>query len=123
MQATRARGNVRLNRSASLDAILKILLVVGVLICCQLAAIAETPGWTSHQYYDPRYKAWWVQVSSTLPRSFIVTVNWHGNRGYGGAVRGSFALLVPAYPGFGAPVTAQKGIPGVHHFGYTIVPN
>jgi hypothetical protein len=37
-------------------------------------------------------------------------------------VKGSFVLLVPAYPGFGAPVTAQKGVPGIHNFGYTIVP-
>jgi hypothetical protein len=119
----RALGNVGPNRSAPRDSNLKILLVVGVLICWQLAAIAQIPGWTSQQYYDARHKAWWVQVSSTLPRSFFMTVNWHGKAGYGGAVRGTFVLLVPAYPGFGTPVTAQRGIPGVHNFGYTIVPN
>ncbi|MFY9986553.1 MAG: hypothetical protein WAK31_17450 [Chthoniobacterales bacterium] len=102
----RELGNVPRIRSTPLRSNLKILLVVGVLICWQLAAIAQAPGWTSQQYYDARHKAWWVQVSSTLPQSFTMTVTWHGNRGYGGAVRGTFVLLVPPYPGFGAPVTA-----------------
>jgi hypothetical protein len=102
---------------------LKILLVIGVLIGWQLPAIAQSGGWTSHQYYDHRYRAWWVQVSSTVPRAFTLTVNWHGDRGYGVGVKGSFVLLVPAYPGFGAPVTAQKGVPRIHNFGYTIVPD
>jgi hypothetical protein len=102
---------------------LKLLLVGCALIGWQWPVIAQTGGWTSHQYYDHRYRAWWVQVSSTLPRSFLLTVNWHGNRGRGRGVKGTFVLLVPAYPGFGAPVTAQKGVPGIHNFGYTILPN
>jgi hypothetical protein len=32
-------------------------------------------------------------------------------------------LFIPAYPGWGAPVTAQQGIPGIRNFGYTIKPN
>jgi hypothetical protein len=101
----------------------KLLLVIGVLIGWELPAIAQGGGWTSHQYYDHRYRAWWVQVSSTVPRAFTLTVNWRGSRGYDRGVKGSFVLLVPAYPGFGAPVTAQKGVPGIRNFGYTIVPN
>lgn len=101
----------------------KIVLVIGVLICWHLPAVAQDGGWTSHQYYDQRHRAWWVQVSSTIPRAFTLTVNWHGTRGYGRGVKGSFVLLVPAYPGFGAPVTAQKGLPGILNFGYTIAPN
>jgi hypothetical protein len=119
----RAFGNVPPNRSLPLRSNLKIWLVVGLSLCWQFAGLAQNPGWTSHQYYDPRYKAWWVQVSSTMPRSFTVTVYWHGTRGYGGGVRGTFVMLVPAYPGFGAPVTAQKGTPGVHNFSYTIAAN
>lgn len=102
---------------------LKLLLVIYVLIRWQVPAVAQGGGWTSHLYFDKRTNAWWVQVSSTVPSVLNLTVNWHGTRGYGRGVRGSFLLLVPAYPGFGAPVTAQQGIPGVHHFGYTIVPN
>jgi hypothetical protein len=112
-------AKIRLAHSVNL----KLLLVICVLIVWQLTAIAQSGGWTSHQYYDHRYRAWWVQVSSTVPRAFTLTVNWHGNRGYGVGVKGSFVLLVPAYPGFGAPVTAQKGVPRIHNFGYTIVPN
>ena len=103
--------------------LLKLLLVVYAFTSGLLPAIAQTGGWTSHQYFDPRYKAWWVQVSSTVPRAIWLTVKWHGNRGAGRQVRGSFVLVVPAYPGFGAPVTAQQGVPGIHNFGYTIVPN
>ena len=103
--------------------LLKLLLVMYAFTGGLLPAIAQTGGWTSHQYFDPRYKAWWVQVSSTVPRAIMLTVNWHGNRGVGPQVRGSFVLVVPAYPGFGAPVTAQQGVPGIHNFGYTIVPN
>ena len=102
---------------------LKLLLVIYVLTVGLLPAIAQAGGWTSHQYFDPRYKAWWVQVSSTIPRTFTLTVNWHGSRRAGMQVRGSFILLVPAYPGFGAPVTAQQGVPGIQNFGYTIAPN
>jgi len=102
---------------------LRTLMVVGLLIGWQLPAVAQNGGWTSHQFYDQRYRAWWVQVSSTVPRAFTLTVIWHGNRGAGRGVKGSFVLLVPAYPGFGAPVTAQKGVPGINNFGYTIVPN
>jgi hypothetical protein len=116
----RAFGNFRLNRSVPS---LKILLVIGVFISWQLAASAQNGGWTSQQYYDSQQRAWWVQVSSTVPRAFTLTVNWHGSRGYGRGVKGSFVLLVPAYPGFGAPVTAQKGVPGVQDFSYTIAPN
>jgi hypothetical protein len=112
-------AKIRLAHSVNL----KLLLVIGVLIGWQLPAIAQSGFWTSNQYYDHRYGAWWVQISSTVPRAFWLTVNWHGYRGYGQGVKGSFVLLVPAYPGFGAPVTAQKGVPGIHNFGYTIVPN
>jgi hypothetical protein len=52
-----------------------------------------------------------------------LTVNWHGTRGNGRAVKGSLLLVVPAYPSFGARVTAQKGVPGILNFGYTIVSN
>ena len=103
--------------------LLKLFLVIYGLTAGQLPAIAQAGGWTSHQYFDPRYKAWWVQVSSTVPRALTLTVNWFGSRGAGLRVKGSFVLLVPAYPGFGAPVTAQQGVPGIQHFGYTIVPN
>ena len=102
---------------------LKLLLAIYVLIGWQLPADAQSGGWTSQQYFDRRTNAWWVQVSSTVPRVLTLTVNWYGNRGYGGQVKGSFLLLVPAYPGFGAPVTAQKGVPGIRNFGYTIVHN
>jgi hypothetical protein len=102
---------------------LKLLLVVCALIGWQWPVIAQSGGWTSHQYYDHKYRSWWVQVSSTIPRSFLLTVSWHGNRRPGRGVKGSFVLLVPAYPGFGAPVTAQKGVPGILNFGYTIAPN
>ena len=92
------------------------------LIGWHLPVMAQNGSWTSQQYFDQRTQAWWVQVSSTIPRSFFLTVNWHGYRG-NGRVKGSFLLLVPAYPGFGAPVTAQKGVPGIQNFGYTIVSN
>jgi hypothetical protein len=111
-------AKIRLAHSVNL----KLLLVIGLLIGWQLPAIAQTGFWTSNQYYDHTYGAWWVQVSSTVPRAFALTVSWHGYRGYGLGVKGSFVLLVPAYPGFGAPVTAQKGVPGIHNFGYTIAP-
>jgi len=101
--------------------LIKLLLVLYALTGGLLPAIAQTGGWTSHQYFDSRYKAWWVQVSSTVPRAFTVTVNWYGSRGAGLRVKGSFVLLVPAYPGFGAAVTAEEGVPGVRNFGYTIV--
>lgn len=103
--------------------LLKLLLVIYAFTGGQFPAIAQTEGWTSHQYFDSRHKAWWVQVSSTVPRALTLTVNWYGSRGAGRQVRGNFVLLVPAYPGFGAPVTAQRGVPGIKNFGYTIVPN
>jgi hypothetical protein len=101
---------------------LKLLLGIYALIGWQLPAMARGGSWTSQQYFDQRTQGWWVQVSSTIPRSFFLTVNWHGYRG-NARVKGSFVLLVPAYPGFGAPVTAQKGVPGIQNFGYTIVSN
>jgi len=101
---------------------LKLLLGIYALIGWHLPVMAQNGSWTSQQYFDQRTQAWWVQVSSTIPRSFFLTVNWHGYRG-NGRVKGSFLLLVPAYPGFGAPVTAQKGVPGIQNFGYTIVSN
>ena len=99
---------------------LKLLLGIYALIGWQLPAIAESGSWTDHLYFDHRTHAWWVQVSSTVPRVLTLTVTWHAQRGNGG-VTGNFVLVVPAYPGFGAAVTAQKGVPGVRHFGYTIV--
>ena len=101
---------------------LRILMVFYGMIGWQLPAIAQTGGWTSQQYFDQRHQAWWVQASSTVPRVLALTVNWHGNRG-NGRVHGSFVLVVPAYPGFGAPVTAHQGVPSVRNFGYTIVSN
>jgi hypothetical protein len=101
---------------------LKLLLGIYALIGWHLPVMAQNGSWTSQQYFDQRTQAWWVQVGSTIPRSFFLTVNWHGYRG-NGRVKGSFLLLVPAYPGFGAPVTAQKGVPGIQNFGYTIVSN
>jgi hypothetical protein len=89
----------------------------------QLLANAQSGNWTSQQYFDQRHQTWWVQVSSTVPRVFTVTVNWHGTKGNGRSVKGNFVLVLPAYPGFGAPVTAQKGVPGVSNFAYTIVSN
>ena len=102
---------------------LKLLLGIYAFVGWQLPVMAQSGSWTSQQYFDQRTRAWWVQVSSTIPRSFFLTVNWHGNRGEGLPVKGSFVLLVPPYPGFGAPVTAQRGVPGIKHFGYTIVSN
>ena len=102
---------------------LRLLLGIYAFIGWQLPAMAQSGSWTSQQYFDQRTQAWWVQVSSTIPRSFFLTVNWHGNRGNGIRVKGSFVLLVPAYPGFGSPVTAQQGVPGIRNFGYTVVPN
>jgi hypothetical protein len=101
---------------------LKLLLVIYGLIGWQLPAIAQSGGWTSQQYFDQGTQAWWVQVSSTVPRVLTLTVNWSANGG-GIPVTGSFVLLVPAYPGFGAPVTAQGGVPGVSNFRYRIVSN
>ncbi|HEX6567484.1 MAG TPA: hypothetical protein VF020_24545 [Chthoniobacterales bacterium] len=101
----------------------RLLLSIYAFIGWQIPAMAQSGSWTSQQYFDQRTQAWWVQVSSTIPRSFFLTVNWHGSRGGGLRVRGRFVLLVPAYPGFGAPVTAQQGVPGIKHFGYTIVSN
>jgi hypothetical protein len=94
-------------------------LFIFFLSCWQLPAIAEIGSWTHHLYFDHKTHAWWVQVSSTVPRVLTLTVNWHAQRGHAG-VTGSFVLVVPAYPGFGAPVTAQKGVPRVHNFAYTI---
>jgi hypothetical protein len=99
---------------------LKLLLVIYGWIGWQLPAIAQSEGWTSQQYFDPGTQAWWVQVSSTVPQVLTLTVNWSAN-GDGIPVTGSFVLVVPAYPGFGAPVTAQRGVPGVSNFRYTIV--
>jgi hypothetical protein len=102
---------------------LKRLLILAGLIGLQLPVIAQSESWTSHQYFDQRTKAWWVQVSSTVPRVLQVTVTWHGSRGVGRPVKGWFVLLVPAYPGFGAAVTAQKGVPGLKQFAYSAVSN
>src|SRR3977135_2376146 len=101
---------------------LKLLLVIYGLIGWQLPAIAQSGGWTSQQYFDQGTQAWWVQVSSTVPQVLTLAVNWSAN-GAGIPVTGSFELVVPAYPGFGAPVTAQRGVPGVSNFRYTIGSN
>ena len=100
---------------------LKLFLGICLLIGWHLPAIAQTGEWTHQSYFDQRTQAWWVQVSSTVTRVLTVTVTWHGNRGIGIPVRGRFVLVVPAYLGFGAAVTAEKGVPGVRNFGYTIV--
>jgi hypothetical protein len=102
---------------------LKLLLGIYLVIGWQLSAIAQTREWTHQLFFDQRTQAWWVQVSSTLPRVLTVTITWHGNSRIGIPVRGRFLLVVPAYPGFGAAVTAEKGVPGVRNFGYTIVSN
>jgi hypothetical protein len=62
------------------------------LIGWHLPVMAQNGSWTSQQYFDQRTQAWWVQVSSTIPRSFFLTVNWHGYRG-NGRVKGSFLLI------------------------------
>ena len=104
---------------------LKVLLGIYVLIGWHPPpAIAQTGDWTHQSFFDQRTQAWWVQVSSTVPRGLIVTVNWRGNSGsLGIPAQGRFVLVVRAYPGFGAPVTAEKGVPGVRNFRYTIVSN
>jgi hypothetical protein len=102
---------------------LKLLLGIYLLIGWHLPANAHTGGWTHQLFFDQRTQAWWVQVSSTVPRVLTVTVTWHGNSGIGTRVRGRFVMVVPAYPGFGAATTAEKGVPGVRNFGYTIVSN
>jgi hypothetical protein len=102
---------------------LKLLLGIYAFVGWHVPVMAQSGSWTSQQYFDRRSQSWWVQVSSTIPRSFLLTVNWHGDRGRSLPVKGSFVLLVPAYPGFGAPVTAKKGVPGIQNFGYTIAPN
>ena len=53
---------------------LKLLLVIYGLIGWQLPAIAQSGGWTSQQYFGQRTHAWWVQVSSTVPRVLTLTV-------------------------------------------------
>jgi hypothetical protein len=102
---------------------LKLLLGIYLLIGWHLPAKAHTGGWTHQSFFDQRTQAWWVQVSSTVPRVLTVTITWHGNSGIGTRVRGRFVMVVPAYPGFGAATTAEKGVPGVRNFGYTIVSN
>src|SRR5258708_35705223 len=85
-------AKIRLAHSVNL----KLLLVIGVLIGWQLPAIAQSGFWTSNQYYDHGYGAWWVQGSSTVPRAFARTVNWYGYRGEGVGVQESLGLLAPA---------------------------
>ena len=91
---------------------LKLLLVIGVLIGWQLTAIAQSGGWTSHQYYDHRYRAWWVQVSSTVPRAFTLTVNCSGVISVPGAVAESQLPPVVASVKFTAadPVLAMVSV-------------
>jgi hypothetical protein len=100
---------------------LKLILGIYLLIGWHLPAIAQTGEWTHQLFFDQRTQAWWVQVNSTVPRVLTVTVTWHGNSEMGITVGGSFVLVVPAYPGFGAAVTAEEGVPGVRTFTYTIV--
>jgi hypothetical protein len=102
---------------------LKLLLGIYLLIGWHLPASAQTGEWTHQLFFDQRTQAWWVQVSSTVPRVLTLTVTWHGNSGIGTRMRGTFVLVVRAYPGFGAAVTAEQGVPGVRNFGYTIVSN
>ena len=100
---------------------LKVLLGIYLLIGWHLPAFGQTGEWTHQLFFDQRTQAWWVQVSSTVPRVLTVTVTWHGNSGIGTRVRGRFVMVVPAYLGFGAAVTAEEGVPGVRTFTYTIV--
>lgn len=97
-----------------------ILAIVG------MAVEIQAQNFTHRSYFET--PTWFVEVSNMETSRLTCSVDWEavatGIPPKGGQKRrGTFTIIVPAYPGFGSATKGRRGIRDVGDFTYQIICN
>lgn len=102
-----------------------LLAALSLIICATASAVDN---WTHTNYWDQNSQTQIVQVTSMVTHLLTCTVTWRGTYigpqvpgAPNGDTSGTFAMVLPAYPGHGAAIVGRQGAKYITNFSYQIV--
>jgi hypothetical protein len=114
------------NRSQMISAIsLPVVWLLTFGLCLLLPStprfVASADGeWKDRAFWDNVTGLWITAVTSTVKKQLTCTVTWNGisvgKVNNGQTVHGTFTLVIPAWPGYGAAMEGRSGIKDVSGF-------
>jgi hypothetical protein len=108
----------------------RVLFVFGSVVCLPFAGIGQHSGdrWTTTSAWDAPSESTIIEVTSLNTNRLTCAVTWQGTwvgpsgAGYPkGDLKGTFTMPVPAYPGRGAAIVAQRSNHWVSNVSYQMI--